>query len=99
MKKIIASKIYNTETATLIAHNSNYLDVIDANYFDERLYKTKDSDFLLEGEGSGISRWSDDEGKWGEGIELLTPKEALEWCKQSKMSEDIIKQNFTVVED
>lgn len=58
MKKIINGKLYNTETATLIAEYSNGLGSRDFKNISEGLYRTKSGAFFLAGEGGAMTKYA-----------------------------------------
>lgn len=99
MKKVIDGKVYNTETAELIA-DASYSYVSDFRYWEERLYKTKKGAWFLYGEGGAMSRWSvdcdgNDRGP-GSGLRVLTEAEALSWCEGNDVDADTIAEHFEV---
>lgn len=47
MKRIINKKVYNTETATLIAETTNGLSYSDFNCIKEDLYRTKKGQYFI----------------------------------------------------
>ena len=101
MRKIINGKSYNTETAAKVAEWSNNLACSDFNACDETLYKTPKGQFFLHGDGGAMTEWSQPCGNMrtgGEGIKLLSPSEALEWCEQRGVDADIIADTFDVEE-
>ena len=101
MKRIINGKIYNTETATLIANWSNGMYRNDFGYCYESLYVTKKGAYFVAGDGGALSRWSVSCGNGqvgGSGIEALTEAEALEWCEVHDIDADVIEQHFSTDE-
>ena len=88
MKKTIEGKTYNTETATEIANWNNGLGQRDFGNTDETLYVTKKGAYFLAGEGGPMSRWSRACGNMtsgGDGIEVMTKAEALNWCERHEL--------------
>lgn len=101
MKKIINGKVYNTETATLIARASSDYDGSNLKWWSEDLYKTPRGNWFISGVGNAMSRWNtryDNMRGPGEGIEVLTESDALEWCERNGIKASIIEANFTVEE-
>jgi hypothetical protein len=85
MKKIIKSKQYNTETAKECGQYS-YSNRSDFNYFCETLYRKKNGEFFLHGDGGAASQYAKSCGQneWcgGETIIPLTYQEAQEWAEK-----------------
>ena len=91
MKRIIDGKIYNTDTATLIAEASSHVGRSDFSWWEEELYVTPKGRFFVYGEGHAMSRWAEPVGNMrgpGSGIEALTAAEALEWCERHRIDPD-----------
>lgn len=84
MRKIIANKSYDTDTATLIGEWSNQeYDSFD--YVAESLYRKRTGEYFLYGEGGARSRYAESHGNnnWGAG-EAITPldvESAAEWAE------------------
>lgn len=86
MKKIINSKAYNTETATLVARESNGLGENDFNYCIEELYKTQKGAYFLYGEGGALSKYRDGAGNQFWGTATIIPLDedaAFEWLEEN----------------
>lgn len=102
MKKVINGKVYNTETATRIANWDNGCYGNDFNACDESLYKTSKGAFFVSGEGGALSRWATSIGTngrgAGDGVEVLTPAEAMEWCETHGVDADVIAEHFKIEE-
>lgn len=102
MKKVIDGKIYNTDTATLIANWDNGMARNDFGWCDESLHITKKGTYFVYGAGGALSRWSVPCGNngqmGGQSIEVLSKAEALEWCETHDVDADTIAQNFEVEE-
>lgn len=101
MKKIIAGKRYDTETAIRIAdwehgESGNFHHVYEA------LFKTQSGAWFLEYHGGALSRYAESTGphtcSGSSGIRLLDIDEALAWCETHDVDADIIEQHF-IVED
>ena len=75
MKKIISNKVYDTETAELVA---TYRDSSCA----ERLYRKRTGEYFIHGRGNSDSKYAVWKGNCVSGSEqiiALTPKEAEKW--------------------
>ena len=84
MKKIISKRKYNTETATEIGSWSSDAAVSDFAWYEETLYRKRNGEYFLHGEGHAASpsrRRSG--GMWasGEDIVPLGVEEAREWAE------------------
>lgn len=77
MKKVIANKVYDTETAELVA---SYHDSSCA----ERLYRKRTGEFFIHGRGSSdnddYAVWKGNRVTGSEQIKPLTPKRAMAWA-------------------
>jgi hypothetical protein len=93
MKRIIDGKSYNTETAELIAEHSASCPCNDFHYFEESLYRTKKGAWFLAGSGNAMSKYSraiDHNSRGGgDGIEVLTPEEAMEWLESHNFVDEL----------
>ena len=102
MKKVIGGKIYNTETADLIASWHNNLARGDFGNCEEDLYVTKKGAYFVHGVGGATSRWAEPVGNngraGGSGAIVLSKAEALEWCEQHSVSADTIQEHFEIEE-
>lgn len=58
MQKIVAGRIYNTDTATEIANFVVGYDTGDFGYVDETLYKTRKGAFFLAGTTGAYGRFA-----------------------------------------
>lgn len=100
MKRVIEGKVYNTETAENIAVDTfGYAN--DFHYWVDRLYKTKNGRFFLQGEGGGLSHWArrhEDGSGYGEGIRVLSVEEARTWCEEHDVDADVIAEHFELEE-
>lgn len=101
MKKVINGKLYDTETATLVAEYDSGHYSNDFHSSEEKLYRTKKGAWFLHGKGGAMSRWSERCGSncycGGEGIEALGDYDARTWCEEHNVDVDVIKANFKVV--
>ena len=87
MKKIIKSKLYDTETAKLVGEWGNGLGRSDFRHCEETLYQKKTGEFFLHGVGGPLSQYgrvyNDGSGReGGEKIVPLTIDEAKEWAEE-----------------
>ena len=86
MKKIIDGRMYNTETAKCVGEWSNAGTWRDFNHMEEALYRKKNGEFFLFGEGGPNTKYAKSAGlnSWtgGERIMPLTFKEAREWAEK-----------------
>ena len=77
MKKVIQNRVYDTETAELVA---SYHD----NTCAERLYRKRTGEFFLHGRGNSDSDdyavWKGNRVSGSERIKPLTPKLAMAWA-------------------
>lgn len=77
MRKIISNKVYDTETAELVA---SYHDSTCA----ERLYRKRTGEFFIHGRGSSdhddYAVWKGNRVTGSEQIKPLTPKRAMAWA-------------------
>ena len=93
MKQIIDGKVYNTETATEIGHDSYNGSCTDFQWWDETLYRTKKGQHFLAGKGGPRSHWSEAVGyggySGGSGIRLLSDEQARRWAEKHLNIEQI----------
>lgn len=101
MKAIIKGRKYNTDTARLVARDSNDLGWRDYRYYIESLYRKKTGEFFLYGEGGPASKYRVRNGDcWdtGEQIIPLTNEKAREWIEQN-CSVETYEELFGEVEE
>ena len=102
MRKIINGKMYNTETAKLIATYDSGHFHNDFNYYYEELYLKKTGEFFLSGEGGPRTKYCEvvpGGGRaYGSDIIPLTLDEAKEWAEKH-MSADYFVEVFGEVEE
>ena len=83
MKKKINGRIYNTDTAKQVAWYGNNLPANDFGYIEECLYRKRNGEYFLAGEGGARTRYAADCGdgwtRGGEDIIPLTRVEAFYW--------------------
>ena len=86
MKKTIDGKVYNTDTAALIAEDGNGRGFTDFHYWRETLYQTKKGNWFLHGQGGAFSDYGVSNGNnsytGSENIILMSREEAFEWCQK-----------------
>jgi hypothetical protein len=99
MKKYIDGKVYDTETAELIAENPNNrfnYNTSDFTYCLQWLYRKRNGTFFLYGEGGAMSQYKQEVGAYsyccGRDIEVLSNEEAKdlygEWGNIEEEDED-----------
>ena len=91
MKAIIDGRRYNTETATPVGTWARGYGG-DHDHEETVLYRTLNGAYFLAGNGGPKSRWAETCGNssiGGEGIQVLTAAEALEWAEGRLDVEDI----------
>lgn len=85
MKKIINGRKYDTDTATKVGEWCNTPDTRQFGYVCETLYRKRNGEYFLHGEGGAASKYSRDYGdnRWGFGevIIPLTFEAAMEWAE------------------
>lgn len=85
MKKIIKNRLYDTTTATEIAHRSTPVSTSDFSYTRETLYRKRTGEYFIHGEGGALSRYASrdyDGMTWGEDILPLTYDTARDWAER-----------------
>ena len=100
MRKVINGRVYNTETAEMIAKNGSF----NGNFYDysEELYKTKKGNWFLYGKGGAMSKYAVHEGNgWTSGGSSLL---ALSEDEAKKTLEDwneveVIETHFGEMEE
>jgi hypothetical protein len=102
MKKVIEGKMYNTETATLLAAY-RYGQYGDFKYYSEELYVTTKGNYFLYGEGGALSPYAEHFGGGnsceGENIVPLSRQEAYDWCEENGRTKTIEKYFSDLVEE
>lgn len=85
MRKYIDGKRYDTETAHKVGQYENMCDIRDFYHFSETLYRKKNHEYFLHGEGGARSKYCKPLGNssWagGERIMPLTYDEARKWAE------------------
>lgn len=102
MKKIIDSKMYNTETAELIQEWDNGIYGADFQRCSEELYRKKTGEFFLHGEGGPLTKYAVSYGAqnvgWGEIIIPFSEAEAKDWM-ETNGDADKYEEIFGTVEE
>ena len=102
MKRIIAGKRYDTETAKRVAKYRNGLGRGDFRNYNEELYRTPRGNWFLAGEGGPMTKYSQpcgDMTSGGEGIIPLTPEEARSWLESHDENEALERYFSDSIED
>lgn len=102
MKKVIDRKVYNTETAELVAEYWNGLGTSDFRFLSEDLYRTRKGNYFLHGSGGAMTRYSESNGNSTWGIETIIPlidEEAYEWLEENGYNEAIEKHFGNMIEE
>ena len=84
MKKVINSKLYNTQTATMLASYENHYLPNDFHYVEEALYRKKTGEFFLYAYGGALSIYAEHFERGFRGSERIIPlteDEAREWAE------------------
>lgn len=89
MKKIIGDKLYNTDTATLIADQGNEIH----NFYrtNEVLYRTSKGAWFIHGKSSAGGTYGGGNGTdcWGgENLVKMSETEVLRWAEESNLGSD-----------
>lgn len=92
MKKIIANKLYNTDTAREIGCWSNMADSRNFSWYCETLYQKRTGEYFLHGEGGPMTQYAVTIGQnsWsgGEKIMPLTYETARQWAEEHMDADD-----------
>ena len=103
MKKIINSKVYDTETAKDLGSWANGGSWKDFSHIEETLYRKKTGEFFLHGEGGPMTKYAVPQGQnsWsgGERIMPLSYAEAKAWAEEHLDGDDYERIFGAVVED
>ena len=88
MKKLIDSKLYDTDSAQLITsvYPNGTRDRSDFQFLKERLFQTKSGRYFIAGEGGPRTSYRQPAPAGGmtggEDIRAVTEAEAYEWCQE-----------------
>ena len=102
MKKVINRKVYDTETARLVARWSNGYPTSDFNYKYKDLYLTEKGSWFVHGQGGALSSYATSRGRntcGGEDIRSLTKEEALEWLEEMGFPNEIAEHFSDQIEE
>ena len=95
MKKIINGKMYNTETAKCVG-SDQYLYPGELYYCCETLYRKRNGEYFLHGEGGPASKYNVEVGEnsWsgGEKIIPMDIHEAKEWAEEYIDAEEYVAE-------
>lgn len=95
MKKIIDGRMYNTETATRVAHYANGYSRGDLDFVSEGLYIKKNGEWFIHGDGGARSKYSVSIGSnsWGGGSAIIpfTEEDAKKWMEDHDFVDEYIK--------
>ena len=101
MKTVKNGKVYDTETATLVAEWDNGMCRGDFRACEEALYKTKRGQYFVCGSGGPLTSYAVSRGSGSCGsseIRLTSPEGARSWCENHEIAADIIAANFKIEE-
>lgn len=91
MKKIISGRKYDTDTATMVGEWSDGYPR-DFRYQCETLYRKRNGEYFLHGEGGAMSKYAVSHGdnSWGGGEEIipLSYDRAREWAEKHLDADD-----------
>ena len=102
MKRTINGKVYNTDTATEIDTYCNSLGQRDFRNLDESLFVTKKGAFFLSGSGGAMTKYSEPCGDMtggGDGIIVLSKREALAWLEENTNGDAIETYFADIIEE
>lgn len=103
MKRIIKNKVYDTDKAQWLGEYEPNPYRSDFHYFCETLYRKKNGEFFLHGDGNAASKYSRSCGQneWcgDEKIVPLTYEAAQEWAEKHLNADDYIAVFGTPEED
>ena len=103
MKKVLNGKMYDTDTATLMAVWRNMGDTRNFSYCEETLYRKRTGEYFLYGYGGPMTKYAVSTGSnsWsgGEMIIPLTLSAAQEWAEEHLDGDDYQKIFGEVAED
>ncbi len=95
MKKIVNGKLYSTETAECVG-SDQYSNPRDFHYWCETLYRKKNGEYFLHGEGNGLSHYRTyySENSWGGGEEIIPMSfdAAKKWAETHLDADEYIEE-------
>ena len=93
-QKVINGKVYDTATAEVL-HSDSYSNPRDFAHWVKTLYRTKYGTLFIYGKGGPMSEYSRTIGpnEWsgGDGFEVLTAAEAIEWLEDHDGDDAILE--------
>ncbi len=102
MIKIIDGRRYDTDKAELVASVS-YSNPSDFHYFSEDLYRTRNGNWFIHGEGGAMSKYAVqvEQNSWSGGAEIrpLSEDQAYRWLEEIGEVDAIEKYFSDRVED
>ena len=102
MKRIINNKVYDTETARKVGAWDNGLYGNNFEGMSETLYRKKNGEFFLYGEGGPMTKYARSAGNnsWSGGEEIipLTVEAAREWAEKHLTADEYMRE-FEVEQD
>jgi hypothetical protein len=98
MKKVIDGKIYNTDTAQRICTLPCNADGDSFKEHYTSLYRTKNGNYFLEGDGGAATMWARSVGNakiWGSGLRQIDTAEAMQHaCSANLSPEEMLAAGF-----
>ena len=95
MKQIIGGKLYNTETAEYIDYDCSSCGKRDFRWYNEELYRKKNGEFFLCGEGGPMTKYAAPCGSsgWSSGSRIipLSFDEAKQWGEDNMRYEKYVE--------
>ncbi|GAH13069.1 unnamed protein product [marine sediment metagenome] len=99
MLRIIKRKLYETGGSLLIHKWDNGIHSEDFEYCKETLYKTKNGQYFVAGEGGVMSKYGSKNGlDGGSEMKLITEDEALTWLEEHRGEQVLIKDFGNFIE-
>ena len=102
MRKIINGKQYDTEKAKMMGEWANTWNIRDFSYISETLYKKRNGEFFLYGEGGPNTKYATSlpDGFWSSGSKIIpiTWDHAKEWAEKH-LTADEYEAIFGEIED
>ena len=103
MKHIIAGRIYNTETAIRICELPCRFYKGDFQYHDTDLYRTRNGNYFIAGQGGPASMWAEPCGNngysGGSGIRPVDTDTAMRYAETAELSpEEMVAAGFDIQE-
>ncbi|NNU78158.1 hypothetical protein [Clostridium estertheticum] len=92
MRRVIEKRVYDTDTALMIAEDWNGLGDNDFRSLNEELYKTKKGNYFIYGSGGPLTKYGKSRGNQIDGsskIILMSEQEAYKWLEEKGETEAI----------